>query len=175
MACRGAGCAWKRSYHASRIEEHLIVCDAAKSKYPDMMRALGRDPGGSPLVPELAPTWLPETQLLFVEALLRSAMPFSAFDSPAWRAVLSRVSHGTFEGPGTRQAIGGWMLDAVAAKYLSAAIARILVSPSFTLSIDGWTDLRSRELYNFMVCFPLSLFVSTFSLGVAAATADALL
>jgi len=175
MACRGAGCAWKRSYHASRIEEHLIVCDAAKSKYPEMMCALGRDPGGSPLVPGLAPTWLPETQLLFVEALLRSAMPFGAFYSPAWRAVLSRVSQGTFEGPGTRQAIGGWILDAVAAKYLSAAIVRILVSSSFTLSIDGWTDLRSRELYNFMVCLPLSLFVSTFSLGVAAATADALL
>jgi len=122
-----------------------------------MMRALGRDPGGSPLVPGLAPTWLPETQLLLFEALLRYAMPFGAFDAPAWRAVLSRVSHGTFEGPGTRQAIGGWMLDAVATKYLSAAIACILVSPSFTLFIDGRTDLRSRELYNFMVCLPSSL------------------
>jgi len=55
MACRGAGCAWKRSYHASRIEEHLVFCDATKSKNPDRMRALGRDPGGSPLVPGLAP------------------------------------------------------------------------------------------------------------------------
>ena len=67
------------------------------------------------------------------------------------------------------------MLDAVAAKNLSAAIARIWVSPSFTLSINGWTELRSRELYNFMVCLPLSLFVCTFSFGVNAATAEALL
>jgi len=72
-----------------------------------MMRDLGRAPDGNPLVPGVSPDWLPDTQLAFAEAMLCSAMPFSAFDSPLWRSVFTRVSHGLFEGPGTRQAVGG--------------------------------------------------------------------
>ena len=175
MACKAVGCTRSRAYHASRIEDHLVDCALAKAEFPTMMRDLGRAPDGDPLVPGVSPDWLPDTQLAFAEAMLRAAMPFSAFDSPLWRSVFARVSHGLFEGPGTRQAAGGWMLDKVAAKYFAVLVARIVGATSYTLSIDGWTDLRSRELYNFMVCLPLSLFVSTFSLGTNAASAEALL
>jgi len=175
MACKARDCSWSRVYHASRIEEHLLDCQLANSEFPTMLRDLGRAPDGDPLLPGVPPEWLPGVQLAFLEAILRSAVPFGTFDSPLWRTVLTRVSHGLFTGPRTRQAVSGWMLDKVADKYFAAMTARIVGATSYTLSNDGWTDLRSRELYNFIVCLPLSLFVSTFSLGVGAATAEALL
>jgi len=60
-------------------------------------------------------------------------------------------------------------------QYFAAMTAGIVGATSYTLSIDVWSDFRSHDLYNFKVCLPLSLFVSTLSLGVGAATAEALL
>jgi len=117
MACKARGCSWSRAYHASRIDEHLLDCQLAKSELPTILRDLGRAPNGDPLVPGATPEWLPGVQLAFVVAMLRSALPFGTFDSPLWRTVFTRVSHGLFTGPGTRQAVSGWVIDKVTDKY----------------------------------------------------------
>jgi len=80
----------------------LVDCALAKAEFSTMNRDLGRAPDGDPLVPGVSLDWLPYTQLAFAEAMLRSAMPFGAFDSPLWRSVFTRVSHGLVEGPDPR-------------------------------------------------------------------------
>jgi len=104
--------------------------------------------------------------------MLRSGMPFDAFDSPHWRKSLADISGGRFNRPGHCRRVGGALL-VESVRAADAEVGAVLGGAgTVSCSIDGLVDATGKVVYNEMLFVPAPYFVASFRLGAAAASAE---
>jgi len=187
MSCKAPSCSYKSvTKNATRARRHLLSCVLAAELYPKLQERLAptaRD--GSvdvienditlPPLPPLPATTLASWRLQFARVQLESGLPFSTFDTEAWRSTLRLISGSRFDGPGSRRVVGRTHQPAVQSLSDKGASAFLRSCDSFSVSLDGMKDENGAGVYNIIVYTPRPFQVGTFRLGTDPGAAEILL
>jgi len=163
----------------SRLALHLYSCKKAHAWKPGLLADLVVSAGASGAAAGMFgavqagfPPITHQQRLNFATSMLRSGMPFDAFDSPHWRKSLADISGGRFNGPGHCRRVGGALL-VESVRAADAEVGAILGGAgTVSCSIDGLVDATGKVVYNVMLYVPAPYFVASFRLGAAAASAE---
>jgi len=125
MSCKAPSCSYKSVFkNATRARRHVLSCVLAAELYPELQKRLAptaRD--GSvdvnanditlPPPPNVPATTLASWRLQVSRVQLGSGLPFSTFDTEAWRLTLRLIQGSRFDGQGSRRVVGLTHLPAV--------------------------------------------------------------
>lgn len=100
----------------------------------------------------------------FAEALIKDGMAFSACQSKNWEPFWSAV-FGDIYRPPKKDAVSNKFLLNTFTTTREECIAYMASLRSLCVSVDGFTDVTSKSVFNYLVGAPIPLHVSSFRLG----------
>jgi len=99
---------------------------------------------------------------LFSRAIHRTAMPYSAFDHPAWKTFFHAL-RSCYQLP-TRNQIGGELMMYEYTETMNEVLLSLGKNPLICFTLDGATNLQGKQVINMMACVPKAFFLEHFTM-----------
>jgi hypothetical protein len=99
---------------------------------------------------------------LFSRAIHRTAMPYSAFEHPAWKHFF-RSLRGCYQLP-TRSQIGGELMVHEYTETMNEVLLSLAKQQLICFTLDGATNLQGKQIINMMACIPKAFFLEHFTM-----------
>ena len=100
--------------------------------------------------------------ILFARAIHRTAMPFAAFEHPAWKLLFKSV-RGCFQLPYT-EVIGGQLIRDEYLYVMNDVLLTLSKMSLICITLDGATNVHSKQVINMMACSPIAMFLEHFTM-----------
>lgn len=174
-------CQEKRAFNSTRLRQHLMKCYSFRRKWKDAYEqlkciqmkdvttlksteGLSSSPEISPFIHSLSRTQKERVDRAFAEAIIKDGMPFSACQNANWEPFWQAVFGEIYRPP---------RKDSISSKHLQLAfdcgqeywMRHLSGLQSLCVSVDGFTDVNSKSVFNYLVGGPVPLHVSSFRLG----------
>jgi len=111
--------------------------------------------------------------VLFSRAIHRTAMPYSAFDHPAWKTFFHAL-RSCYQLP-TRNQIGGELMMYEYTETMNEVLLSLGKNPLICFTLDGATNLQGKQVINMMACVPKAFFLEHFTMQLRRESAANLL
>lgn len=100
--------------------------------------------------------------ILFARAIHRTAMPFAAFEHPAWK-LFSKSVRGCLQLPST-EAIGGQLMQDEYLYVMNDVLLALSKMSLICITLDGATKVQGKQVINLMACSPIAMFLEHFTM-----------
>ena len=111
--------------------------------------------------------------VLFSRAVHRTAMPYAAFDHPAWKSFFHAL-RSCYQLP-TRRQIGGELMMYEYTQTMNEVLLSLGKHPLICFTLDGPTNLQGKQIINMMACVPKAYFLEYFTMQLRRESAANLL
>ena len=143
------------------------LCAAGGGRQQDIRSRNGQQGG----VVTISREEMNKQQLQFARAMYKTGLPLSVFGDVEWLKTFHMINP-AFRLPG-KDKLGGSLLDSHHASLEGQVKERLLnARGGITLISDGWSNLRSESIINFMAATPQPFFVKALATGKESHTAE---
>ena len=179
-ACVLLCCDHKMAFNVTRVRGHLRTCRSFRSKIPNAYKKLLKRSTSNVLqtkrkIEDIGDYFITissekrrRLDQLFASAVLKDGDSFSTCQSKNWKPFFKEAFGGSYHPP-HRTKISDEFLPSVHEKCQDA-VRKELKPHQLCVSIDGFTEITSRSVFNFMVSTPIPFHIDSFRLGTARET-----
>lgn len=164
---------WKEN--KTRVRKHFMSCQSFRRKFPTAYLELSESRTDTSTIDgkqtevtshfrSVSPQLREKLDKSFADAILKDGLPFNTCQSPNWNPFWTLVFGSAYKIP-HREKISDTFLPISFDGIIEKCTNKLKEAKEICLSIDGFSDIRSRSVFHAMFCFPIPLHAQSFRLG----------